>query len=221
MRSDEALDWYVLEVVHTITALRSLRLMGLDVDDGRDGDLIEHIEPRKQAPEGWEVWRPMACLRKVYRPRGAKREIVSTRLESLFPGYVFARLSVDDDSPWQQILELNGVSGIIMSSGKPRPLDPSKVMELRVEIDHDGGALRIEEDGKRIGKGAQRVLFSRGERVRVVDGTFAGARADIDEDVEIAAGVKTPDPEMRVKLLLDMFGRRTPITMPLALVVPA
>jgi transcription antitermination factor NusG len=177
--------WYVLEVGSTRTAVRNL------------------------AREEIEAWSPLCETIRHYKPRGYRTEITSTWRGPLFPGYVLARFSVR--MPWRWITELNGVLSVLMVDGRPWPIEDAFIDWLRHEIEFDGGALRIDDLGKRrkVNKrGAQ--LYCRGQRLRVTGGSF-----------ESCEGLYVGDAKARVTLLLDMLGRTVPVVLPEALVTPA
>jgi len=107
--------------------------------------------------------------------------------KKVFPGYILVRMELDDDS-WYVVRNTPGVTGFVGSGAKPTPLDPSEVSKIL--------APKTEERPK------PKLDFEVGEVVNVVDGAFAGYSGPVDMiDVE----------RQTVRVLLDLFGRETPV----------
>jgi transcriptional antiterminator NusG len=108
----------------------------------------------------------------------------------VFPGYVLVELIMTDDS-WYVVRNTPGVTGFVGSAGsgsKPTPL-----LEEEVEVIL-----------KRMGVESEKVDFDfeLNETVRVKEGPFANYTGAIEEiDIE----------KQKIKVLVDMFGRETPV----------
>lgn len=111
------------------------------------------------------------------------------KLVKIFPGYVFIELIVTDDS-WFVVRNTPGVTGFLGSSGggtKPVPLPPEEINPILKKCG------LIEET---------KLDVTIGEQVKVITGPFAnqvGKVDDVDHD------------KREVKVLVDMFGRQTPV----------
>jgi len=116
--------------------------------------------------------------------------------KKVFPGYLLVRLNLDDDS-WRVVRDTPGVTGFVGGGAKPTPLSRKEVEAiLGVEKVGDGGA---PGEGK---KARPRLEFDVGEQVRVVTGPFAdfnGAISEINVD------------QSKLKVLVNIFGRETPV----------
>jgi transcriptional antiterminator NusG len=107
--------------------------------------------------------------------------------KKVFPGYILVRMELDDDS-WYVVRNTPGVTGFVGSGAKPTPLDPSEVSKIL--------APKTEERPK------PKLDYEVGEVVNVVGGAFAGYSGPVDTiDVE----------KQTVRVLLDLFGRETPV----------
>ena len=107
-----------------------------------------------------------------------------------YSGYLLIRLS---DSATEEVFEiLRNVEGVvgIMGDGKPRPLAEEEAYKLLEQI-------KVEEI-----KPKPRYQFLPGDRVRITEGPFANFHGIVDE-------VK-PD-KGKVKVLVSIFGRETPV----------
>ncbi|HEV8624779.1 MAG TPA: transcription termination/antitermination protein NusG [Acidimicrobiia bacterium] len=116
--------------------------------------------------------------------------------KKVFPGYLLVRLNLDDDS-WRVVRDTPGVTGFVGGGAKPTPLSRKEVEAiLGVEKVGEGGA---PGEGK---KARPRLEFDVGEQVRVVTGPFAdfnGAISEINVD------------QSKLKVLVNIFGRETPV----------
>jgi transcriptional antiterminator NusG len=108
-----------------------------------------------------------------------------------FPGYILVRLYMDDDS-WYAVRNTPGVTGFVGSGTKPTPLS-------RREVERILGVRKDEEEKK---APRLQVAWDVGETVRVVEGPFADFNGVI-EDINVD--------QSKVRVLVDIFGRETPV----------
>ena len=107
-----------------------------------------------------------------------------------FPGYLLVRMYMDDDS-WSVVRNTPGVTGFVGSASRPTPLSRREVERiLGVREDIEKKAPRFKPD------------WEVGETVRVVDGPFADFNGVI-EDINVD--------QSKVRVLVDIFGRETPV----------
>ena len=122
--------------------------------------------------------------------KGGKRVTVQKKV---FPGYLLVRCELDDDS-WRVVRNTPGVTGFVGLGAKPTPLSRKEVESiLPVQPTGADGAPK---------KARHRAMYENGESVRVREGPFAdftGTIADINED------------QMKLKVLVNIFGRETPV----------
>ena len=122
--------------------------------------------------------------------KGGKRVTVQKKV---FPGYLLVRCELDDDS-WRVVRNTPGVTGFVGLGAKPTPLSRKEVESiLQVQSGGTEGTTR---------KAKPRAMFEVGETVRVREGPFAdfsGSIAEINED------------QMKLKVLVNIFGRETPV----------
>jgi transcriptional antiterminator NusG len=122
----------------------------------------------------------------VVELRKGKRREAS---QKFFPGYVLVRMDMSDDL-WYMIKNTPKVTGFVGPGVRPTPIPDEQVQAI----------LRQVENGTERPK--HRVLYSRGENVRVIDGPFSNFTGVVDE-------VK-PD-KGRLKVMVSIFGRPTPV----------
>jgi transcriptional antiterminator NusG len=112
--------------------------------------------------------------------------------KKVFPGYLLVRLNLDDDS-WRVVRDTPGVTGFVGGGAKPTPLSRKEV-EAILGVEKDVGGVEK--------KARPRLEFDVGEQVRVVTGPFAdfnGAISEINVD------------QSKLKVLVNIFGRETPV----------
>ncbi len=122
--------------------------------------------------------------------KNGKRVVVQKKM---FPGYLLVRVDMDE-SVWFHIRNTPGVTGFVGSGAKPMPL-ARKDVETFLAVKPEG----TESAPK---KARPSTLFSEGESVRVKEGPFAdftGMINEINED------------QMKLKVLVNIFGRETPV----------
>ncbi len=124
--------------------------------------------------------------------KGGKRVTVSKKV---FPGYVLCRADLTEDA-WAIVRQTPGVTGFVGPGTKPSPLSRSEVDAILVPIveGHEGPAPKPQR--------RPRLEHEIGETVRVKEGPFAdftGNIAEINED------------QLKLKVLVNIFGRETPV----------
>ncbi|MFC6617369.1 transcription termination/antitermination protein NusG [Deinococcus radiophilus] len=134
---------------------------------------------------------------------GGKKETVERKL---FPGYVFVQMDVeDDDAPgelgesWEVVRNTNGVTGFVGTSTRPVPLSPDEVQRLLASVGV-GAAPKAEAPKVQID-------LKPGDMVKVKSGPFADFNGVVSE---INA------PQAKVKVLVSIFGRETPVELDFA-----
>lgn len=121
---------------------------------------------------------------KKIRVKGGKREVVE---EKIYPGYVLVEMVVSDDS-WYVVRNTPSVTGFIGAGTTPTPL-------ARAEVDSLLARMGVEEP-------KYKVDVVVGDRVKISDGPFKEFDGKVSE-VDMEKG--------RVKVLVTIFGRETPV----------
>lgn len=107
--------------------------------------------------------------------------------KKIFPGYVMVEMVVTDDS-WYVVRNTPNVTGFVGTGTKPSPMSEAEVKNIqkRMGIEEPKYKIDVEE----------------GDSVSIVDGPFKdfdGVIREIDES------------KGKVKVLVSMFGRETPV----------
>jgi len=118
-------------------------------------------------------------------------EIVDSKTKvtehKIFPGYVLVKMILTDES-WHLVRNVRGVTGFVGSENKPIPLSESEILALGVEKREIVVGVKV------------------GDTVKVIDGPLDGFLGTVDEvDAE----------KNRLRVVLSMFGRETPVDLEL------
>jgi len=118
------------------------------------------------------------------RIKNGKRKVVT---EKIFPGYVLVEMIVTDDS-WYVVRNTPNVTGFVGSGTTPTPISDEEVKALQKRMGVEEPKYKID------------VMV--GSPVRIVDGPFKDFEGKVNE-LDEARG--------KVKVLVSMFGRETPV----------
>lgn len=136
--------------------------------------------------------------------RRGKKKTVSRKL---FPGYVMVEMLVEreesnegigfrvDSEAWYVIRNTNGVTGFVGVGSEPTPLEDSEVHSLFRKIGLETG----EAEGKEV---KVELDFKEGDLVELLEGGFVGNTGKV-------SGIDYE--HKKVKVMLEMFGRMTPV----------
>ncbi len=110
----------------------------------------------------------------------------------VFPGYVLVKMVMTDES-WYVVKNVRGVTGFVGSGTKPTPLTDEEVAQLGVE------------------KHEIVVAYNVGDSVKITDGPLTSFIGTVDAlDVD----------KNKVRVVVSMFGRETPVELELDQVDP-
>jgi transcriptional antiterminator NusG len=116
--------------------------------------------------------------------RSGQRRNVSKKI---LPGYILVQMKMSDQS-WNVVRNTPGVTGFVGSGSKPVPLQEEEVNQILKQMVAEAPKVKVG--------------FRSGQSVRVTDGPFIDFVGIVDEI----------SPEKgKVKVLLSLFGRETPV----------
>lgn len=107
--------------------------------------------------------------------------------ERIYPGYVLVDMIVNDDS-WYVVRNTPRVTGFVGSGVQPVPLEQAEVDSLFARMNRDTAKHAID--------------LIQGDTIKIVDGPFKDLEGKV-ETVDEEAG--------KVRVLVSMFGRETPV----------
>jgi transcription termination/antitermination protein NusG len=157
---------------------------------GYENKVRQNLEARTQSMnmEG-RIHETVIPTEEVVEFKNGRKVVVQRKV---FPGYLLVRCNLDDDS-WYVIRNTPGVTGFVGAGNKPSPLRRNEVEQF----------LQVKPAGQApIRKGKPKLEYEMGETVRVKEGPFAdfsGQIVEINED------------QLKVKVLVNIFGRETPV----------
>ena len=136
------------------------------------------------------IYEVVIPMEDVVEFRGGKKVVVQKKM---FPGYLLVRCRLDDDS-WFVIRNTPGVTGFVGQGTRPSPL-PRRDVEMFLQVP-------TADEEALVKRSRPRLEYEAGETVRVKEGPFAdfsGEVVEINED------------QLKLKVLVNIFGRETPV----------
>lgn len=131
-----------------------------------------------------EVGRVIVPTEEEVEVKHGQRKTVTKKV---LPGYVLVEMKMTDHS-WNVVRNTPGVTGFVSSGTKPVAMQQVEVNQILHRM--EAGAPKV------------KVGFRKGQSVRVTDGPFIDSVGIVDE--------VSPD-KGKVKVLLTLFGRETPV----------
>jgi len=122
----------------------------------------------------------------IFELRKGQKQLATRKI---FPGYVMIEMEMSDDV-WYAIKNTPKVTGFLGAGNKPTPMTRDEIDTIIDQM----------ETGK--SKPRPKVLFEKGERVKIIDGPFASFTGQVDE-INV-------DRE-KLNVLVSIFGRSTPV----------
>lgn len=116
--------------------------------------------------------------------KNGKRRIVERKI---FPGYILVQMIVTEDS-WYVVRNTPNVTGFVGSGVTPSPVSDSEMKSLKKRMGVEEPKYKID--------------FKVGELVHINDGPFKGFDGNVNE-IDESKG--------KIKVLVNMFGRETPV----------
>ena len=110
-----------------------------------------------------------------------------TVTKKVLPGYILLQMKMSDQS-WNIVRNTPGVTSFVGTGNRPVPLQEEEVSRILKQMAAEAPRVKVG--------------FRRGQSIRVVDGPFTDFMGVVD-DISEAKG--------KVKVLLSLFGRETPV----------
>ena len=149
----------------------------------------------------FEIEVPMEEVTEI--KNGQKKQVRRVRM----PGYVLVRMDLTDES-WGAVRHTPGVTGFVGNAHQPVPLSIDEVFTmLAPTFEAAAGAEGAAASGAGAPKDVRVVDFEVGESVTVMEGPFETLPATISEI--------NPDTQ-KLKVLVSIFGRETPVELSFA-----
>jgi len=131
-----------------------------------------------------KVFRVVVPTEEEIEVKGGQRRTVQKKI---FPGYVMVEMILDDDS-WYAVRHTPGVTSFVGAGTAPTPLPEADVNRILKQMREEKPQVRI--------------TFQPGQRVKIIDGPFVEFYGTVD---------KADNEKNKVRVLVAMFGRETPV----------
>lgn len=133
-----------------------------------------------------KIFDVMVPTEKSIEMKGGKKKTVEKKI---FPGYVLVEMVVAEDS-WYVVRNTPNVTGFIGFGTRPTPISDEEIKKLKKKMGQEEPKYKID--------------FKLGDQVKIVDGPFKDFDGIVD-DIDEQKG--------KIKVLVNMFGRETPVTL--------
>lgn len=167
------------------TANYGRRWYAIHTYSGYEENVLDNLKQRIDTMDMEEkIFNVLVPKEKKIKIKNGKRRVIE---EKIFPGYVLVEMIVTDDS-WYVVRNTPNVTGFIGAGTTPIPIPQEEIDALmkRVGVDEPEFTLDVSVD----------------DPVTITDGPFKGQQgkvAEIDEQ------------RGKMKVLVSMFGRETPV----------
>ena len=152
---------------------------------GYEEKVAESIQQRVESDDmADKIFAVLVPKEKQIEIKNGKRKIVEKKI---FQGYVLVEMKMTEDA-WYIIRNTPGVTGFVGSGTEPTPVSDAEIAKIKKRM----GV----EDPK------HQINYSIGEVVNITDGPFKGFDGAISE-IDTQKG--------KIKVLVSMFGRETPV----------
>ncbi len=152
---------------------------------GYEEKVSESIQQRVESVDmADKIFGVLVPKEKQIEIKNGKRKIVEKKI---FQGYVLVEMKMTEDA-WFIIRNTPGVTGFVGTGSDPTPVSDAEIAKIK----------------KRMGVAdpKHQINYAIGEVVNITDGPFKGFDGAINE-IDTAKG--------KIKVLVSMFGRETPV----------
>jgi transcription termination/antitermination protein NusG len=171
-------------------AARGARWFVIHTYSGYENKVRTNLERRiASMGQADKIFRILVPTEDEIEIKDGKRRIAKKKV---FPGYVLVEMIMDDDS-WYVVRNTPGVTGFVGSGAKPLPLQDREVKSILKQLGDETPKFRI--------------TYQKGSAVRINSGPFMDFSGVVDEIL--------PEKE-KVRVLVSIFGRETPVELDFA-----
>jgi len=131
-----------------------------------------------------KIFNILIPIEKKIKIKNGKRKVTE---EKIFPGYIMVEMIVNDDS-WYVVRNTPNVTGFIGTGTVPTPISEKEVKDLQKRMGVEEPKFKID--------------VSVNSPVTIIDGPFKNLEGKV---------VNVDEAKGKVKVLVSMFGRETPV----------
>jgi transcriptional antiterminator NusG len=152
---------------------------------GYEEKVAESIRQRAESLDMKDkIFQVLVPKEKMIEVKNGKRKVVEKRI---FQGYVMVQMKMSEDA-WYIVRNTPSVTGFVGSGSEPTPIATDEMEKIMKRMGRDEPKHKID--------------FNVGEVVNITDGPFKGFDGSISE-IDAQKG--------KLKVLVNMFGRETPV----------
>jgi transcriptional antiterminator NusG len=152
---------------------------------GYENKVKTNLEHRIQSMDvAHKIFRVVVPTEEEVEIKNGQRRTVQKKI---FPGYVLVEQLLDDES-WFVVRNTPGVTSFVGHGNTPTPLPDSEVQAILKQMREEKPQVRI--------------TYNKGDRVKIIDGPFAEFLGSVDS---------VDDEKTKLRVLVSMFGRETPV----------
>jgi len=151
---------------------------------GYEERVKKNLEQRIKSMDSGEVFQVIIPTEEETEVKNGQRRKVTKKI---LPSYILVQMKMSDQS-WNIVRNTPGVTGFVGNENKPAPLPEEEVNRILKQMEAEAPRIRV---GLR-----------QGQSIRVIDGPFIDFMGTVD-DINEKRG--------KVKVLLSLFGRETPV----------
>lgn len=164
---------------------RGRRWYAIHTYSGYEENVKHNLEQRTESMDMQDkIFGVLIPKEKKIKIKNGKRKVVE---EKIFPGYVLVEMVVTDDS-WYVVRNTPNVTGFIGTGNIPTPLSEQEVKSLQKRMGVDEPEYKIDVEVN--------------SPISITDGPFKGFEGKVAE-IDQSRG--------KIKVLVSMFGRETPV----------
>lgn len=131
-----------------------------------------------------KIYNILIPIEKKIKIKNGKRKVTE---EKIFPGYIMVEMIVNDDS-WYVVRNTPNVTGFIGTGTVPTPISEKEVKDLQKRMGVEEPKFKID--------------IAENTPVTIIDGPFKNLEGKV---------VNVDEAKGKVKVLVSMFGRETPV----------
>jgi transcriptional antiterminator NusG len=152
---------------------------------GYEEKVAESIRQRAESLDMKDkIFQTLVPKEKMIEVKNGKRKVVEKRI---FQGYVLVEMKMSEDA-WYIVRNTPSVTGFVGTGTEPTPVSDEEIEKIMKRMGREEPKHKID--------------YAEGEVVNIVDGPFKGFDGSISE-IDPAKG--------KLKVLVNMFGRETPV----------
>lgn len=148
---------------------------------------VRELITRRAQNEGfwdWDIFEILIPTEREQTTRNGKRTTVDKKV---FPSYIFVQMNLTDEM-YKLIKGTSGVTGFVQSGNKPIPMPDEDVQRILKNLE--------------AGNETPKIAYNKADIIRVIEGPFSDYMGKIEE--------VNPERE-KLKVLINIFGRETPV----------